>query len=483
MKSSLLKKAVLLLIGVGIGIIFMAANQYLAFGKQKVIVREPQVPTESKIKYSPPTHPKFSYGKIKKRLPDIIAQMKPEVREVTDSIFVASGYGLANVVMVITDGGLIILDTGDSDDVAKRILKAFRKITDKQIRYIILTHSHLDHVNGFNTFFSPGVEVITTEAFLDGQHYQYHLYGDYQKWARAFQLGQFEPLHAFPMPFNPFKGLVGITPPDIHSTTTFKDKYSFTFGGKRFELIHTTGETDDHLAIWMPDERILFPGDLYYKSFPNLSSPMIPSRDVRGWIDSLSMFIELEPEILIPHHTEPVRGMQTIREHLVNYREAIKFVHDETVRCINEGKSVEEAVSEIKLPNQLAGLPYLQELYGRVEWSVRGIYRGNTGWYNGLGTDLFPLPQEYRAREIVALAGGADKILLRAIELQKNGEHQLCAELCDIVIAANPNDKLAHRIKAESLHHLAFSTMNMNSLNFYRSAYSIHMKKAQEPEE
>ena len=259
-----------------------------------------------------------------------------------------------------------------------------------------------------------------------------------------------------------------------------RSQYTFTLGGKRFELFHTQGETEDHLAIYLPHCDALLVGDLYYHSFPNLSTPMLEPRPVRGWIKSLNRFIEMSPRHLVLGHTDPLTGKQLILEHLRNYRDAIKYVHDETVRCINQGKTVDQAVAEIKLPEHLAKLPYLQEYYGRVAWSVRGIYRGYTGWYDGKGTGLNPLPPEYRARELVTLAGGANNILSRAIELQKNKEYQLSAELCDIVLAANPQDKAAHRIKAVSMHFLAYGYNNLNCFGFYRSAYAMHMKAAQE---
>jgi alkyl sulfatase BDS1-like metallo-beta-lactamase superfamily hydrolase len=188
--------------------------------------------------------------------------------------------------------------------------------------------------------------------------------------------------------------------------------------------------------------------------------------------------IEMEPAYLIPGHTPAIMGAENVRDVLTHYSRAILHVYERTVECINEGKTVEQAVQTVRLPEDLAGLPYLRELYGRVDWSVRGIYQGLTGWYDGHGTDLAPLAPGCRARETVALTGGADRILARAIELQKNGEHQLTIELCDIVIDANPEDKLARTVKANSLEALAFTGGNLNMFGFYRSAAALERQAA-----
>ena len=95
-----------------------------------------------------------------------------------------------------------------------------------------------------------------------------------------------------------------------------------------------------------------------------------------------------------------------------------------------------------------------------------------------MGTSLAPLPPAFPAREAVALAGGSDKILARAMELQEKGEHQLACELCDIVIAANPSDRLARLIKAASLENMAFTSGNLNMFGFYRSAAAQERKAA-----
>jgi alkyl sulfatase BDS1-like metallo-beta-lactamase superfamily hydrolase len=461
--------------GLIIGAVVTVSIGCLKWKGPEVVVREPEVPGEAVIEYTPPPQPSFPAEFMAKYMPILMTMITPRVQKLTEDVYVAMGYAMGSVTMVVTDEGLVIIDTTESEGSAQKILSAFRKITDQPVRYIIYTHFHPDHNQGTRVFYEEGVEIIATREFLDWIDWPTDQY-----FHRSLDVlgGAAEPEYAFDLPVSsPFQS-AGKVPEVMLPTVTFEHEYSFNLGGKRFELFHTRGETEDHLAIWLPDQRVLHVGDLYYMSYPNLTGITLEARPVLGWIESLTRFIELEPEYLALGHTKSLKGAGLIKEHLENYREAIQYVHDQTVRCINEGKTVDQAVAEILLPDHLADLPYLQGLYGRVDWSVRGIYDDYTGWYEGFGTSLFPLPPEHRAREVVALAGGADKIIARAIELQKNGEHQLTAELCDIVIQANPGDRLAHVVKAYSMQHLAFSADNLLAIGSYLSAFSMHMKEA-----
>jgi alkyl sulfatase BDS1-like metallo-beta-lactamase superfamily hydrolase len=304
--------------------------------------------------------------------------------------------------------------------------------------------------------------------------------GEFHNRSRHNQFGDIAEDYAREIPFKSPVRLPTLTESKdfVWPTITFDREYAFVLGGKRFELYHTIGETPDHLMVWLPDEKALFCGDLFYLSFPNLSSPMLEPRPGKGWYESLERMIAMEPEYLIPGHTSTVIGAENVREILTDRSRAIRYVYEQTIKCINEGKSVDEAVQAIKLPEELAPMKQLEEGYGRVDWSVRGIYQGEVGWYDGRGTKLNPLPPGYRARELVALAGGADKILARAIDLQKKGEHQLVCELCDVVLEANSDDKLAHIVKANSLEYLAYASGNLNMFGFYRSAASLERQGA-----
>lgn len=450
--------------------------QFVSSGSKQRVVREPQPPSESTLAYTPPPAPKFSTEDLL-RLAALKKKFSPTVEKITDRIYLARAFALGSVGMFITDEGLVIVDTTESRSAAEKILARFRDITDLPIRYIIYTHGHRDHTLGTPAFFSQGVEVIATNAAVKLlQAYREELRSFHDR-CRANQSGRLAAEYSMPTEIKSiFKP--EIDPQLIWPTKTFDEKYSFELGGARIELYHTIGETPGHLMVWLPQERVLFSGDLYYESFPNLSTPMLEPRPVKGWYESLDRMISLQPAYLVPSHSSAVIGEKNVREVLTNHSRAIRCVYEETVMAINQGLTVNEAVEKISLPPDLAQRDHLKEYYGRVDWSVRGIYQGLTGWYDGRGTGLNPLPLRYLNRELVLLAGGADKLLARAIELQKAGEHQLVCELCDVVINANPKDNLARIIKSFSLDYLGYQSGNLNMFGFYRSAAALERQHA-----
>jgi len=455
----------------------MLAGRYVSFRDTRTLVREPAVPAEATLAYTPAPPPPIPAAVLVK-LARARAMMTPRVEQITEHIYQARGFALGNVQMVVTDEGLVIIDTTESPDAAREILKRFREITDRPVRVVVYTHGHLDHVLGTGVFLEEGTEVVSTRELVDFVEKDFVELREFHVRSRLNQAGLLAPAYARPLPlpalFRGLDSLDGLVRP----TVTFEGAHSFVLGGRTFELYQTRGETPDHLMVWLPEGRVLFCGDLYYESFPNLSSPMLEPRPVKGWAESLERMLALEPEILVPGHTAPVMGRREVRQRLENYRRAILHVYEETVRHINRGTPVEQAAAAVRLPPDLEGLDYLQEMYGRVDWSVRGIYREKTGWYDGRGTGLAPLPPAHLARELVGLAGGANNLLARAVMLQQGGEHQLAVELCDVAIEANPGDKLARVVKAASLDALALTSGNLNMFGFYHSAAALERQAA-----
>jgi len=201
-----------------------------------------------------------------------------------------------------------------------------------------------------------------------------------------------------------------------------------------------------------------------------LSNPMRPDRPVLAWAESLERMRALRAEYLVPSHGLPVCASDEIDRVLANYIRAIRHLHDETVKRLNLGMTVERVIRQVRLPDELAQLPYLRESYGMVKWAVKGIFRQYTGWYTFNPTDLRPNPPRLLNETLMQVCGGAGPLMERTSRALRGGNAQLALELADIILAVRPSHLGARTLKMRSLLELARSAKNGVERNVYRAA-------------
>jgi len=412
----------------------------------------------------------------------------PKLYEPAPGVFSAVGYGIANSIMVVGRSGVVIIDTTDSLDEARKVWSLFEpKTGGKPVVAIIYTHNHNDHINGAAAFpLAKGGKVIAHETLLR----------EAAKWngvaapaiaARAARMyGVFLPKGTpdgfVSVGIGPYLsafsggGAGGFVPPN----TTFKDRLEITLGGEKFVLEHAPGETEDQILVWAPQRKILFPGDNIYKAFPNLYTIRGTSyRDPVQWANSIDRMRALKADVLVPSHTRPLVGAQAIATELTNYRDAIRFTHDQTVRWMNKGLTPDEIVEKVKLPAHLAADPYLFEHYGTVEWSVRSIFAGYMGWFGGDPASLSFDAPDVRAGEIVALAGGPGPALAAAQKAFDAGRWRWAGELAGHVGRTDPSLKpQAEALQARAFRQLGYDSVSPNGRNYYLERAAELEKKA-----
>ena len=400
------------------------------------------------------------------------AEFRQEVIKVTDGVYVAIGFGLANCILLEGDDGVVIVDAMESVEAAIPVKEAFSKITTKPVKAIIYTHYHADHIMGATVMAGedhPDIYSHATTSYYLDRIATITRETTYRRAMRQFgtRLPEGGIINAGIGPrleYDESKTLGVLIP----NKTFSEDHFNLEIAGLKLVLFYAPGETPDQIIIWMPEKKVLLPADNYYKSFPNLYAIRGTAyRDVKRWVASLDKMRVLKPEYLVPQHTRPVSGAEEIYQTLTNYRDAIQFVHDQTIRWMNKGLTPLEIVEKVQLPPHLARQPYLHEYYGTVPWSVRAIFDGYLGWFGGNAADLFPLPLKERARRFADLAGGEQALLDRARQALEGQDYQWALELSDQLLQLNPESEDVRKLKATALKALGSRQIAATARNYY----------------
>lgn len=395
----------------------------------------------------------------------------PTVTEIIPgTIFHVMGYGHSNASFIIGNESVILIDTLDSDVRGARLARLIAAMTDKPVKTILYTHGHPDHISGAGAFAESHPEVIAfapvrpllarTEQLANVQHRRGIRQFGYELSAEEAISQGIGIREGFAIGEGTRKPL----PP----TTVYRDEaVSLDIDGVALTLRAAPGETEDQISIWSDEHRVLFCGDNYYGCWPNLYAIRGGQyRDIAGWIDSLDRLREYPAEALLPGHTRPIVGREAVAEVLANFRDALDHVLTETLACMDRGMGIEATVEAVTLPERYLRLPYLQEFYGTVAWSVRSVYTGYLGWFDGNPTNLNPLPPYERAKKTISQMGGIEAVA-DVVRRESASDAQWALELADLLLTLDPNRTDIRQAKATALMALARRETSANGRHYY----------------
>ncbi len=197
----------------------------------------------------------------------------------------------ANAGIIIGKDGVLVVDTLTSAKEGQRFLADIRKVTDKPIRYVVNTHTHLDHAFGNCVFAGLGAVVISHTA------------------DRAL-------LEKLGTDILKKVGGYGLKPEDMVGTEIslpslfFSDRLSIDLGGEVVELIRVEpSHTEGSVVVWLPKQKLLFSGDILFTDF----HPFLADGDFNGWYKTLDSLLALDVERIVPGHG-PLSGKKDLRE-------------------------------------------------------------------------------------------------------------------------------------------------------------------------
>jgi alkyl sulfatase BDS1-like metallo-beta-lactamase superfamily hydrolase len=368
---------------------------------------------------------------------------------------------ISGCAWIDTDDGVFLIDTLNSYRAA---LQAAERIKG-QIKYIIYTHGHLDHVSGTAAFMKDHPVIIANQYLPD----RLDLYKMLYRHRARISAQQFN------IPDRPEKTLESLDR-TVYPTQTFVGDMTIQLGGKTFELHTARAETDDVCWIWVPQIRSAFIGDLIIGSFPNIGNPWKPTRFALDWAKTLEKVRLLNPEYIFCNGAGIVYRGQQAREALDDHIEIIRNLHDQVVDCINREMHITEMIHKVKIPEHLKNSPYLPSSYSRTEFFVYNVYHWYHGYFDGNPANLLPRPEKEIKTALLDLIGDPDKVLRRAKELMQQGKAQLGLQVLDVLIGADPENIDARKLRIELLEMLGEKDVCLMSRNSW--VYFIEQDKA-----
>ena len=257
----------------------------------------------------------------------LLAQdLGPHFKKIKDGIYVyAQKPADSNAGIILTQEGIVLIDSGHNPPDSQAILKAVKQLTSQPIRFLINTEPHGDHTTG-HFLFSPPAIIIAHEGATDSMK-------------KAYNPQRNEKLMAdYPDMRESFKGFKMITP-----QIEYRDKMTLNVGERTFELyylknVHSEADT----AIWLPRERVIFSAAVAgVKRFSNIR----PSVQIEDMISAMKMMKSLNPEIVVPGHGPP--GTTKIFDDSIQY---YTLLLERVGKMAKEGKSLDSIKKELRMP-------------------------------------------------------------------------------------------------------------------------------------
>jgi alkyl sulfatase BDS1-like metallo-beta-lactamase superfamily hydrolase len=400
--------------------------------------------------------------------------------EVTEGIYQVRGLDLSNVSFVEGDAGVIVIDPLISVETAAAALGLYRAHRgDRPVTGVIYTHSHVDHFGGVKGVTSQaevdaGVPVIAPAGFLEPAIAE----NVYAGTAMARRAGY---MYGAALPRGPRGGVgaglgqttstgtVSLIVPTVDITATGQE---LKVDGVRmvFQLAPGT-EAPAEMHFLFPDRKALCMAENATHTLHNiLTIRGAVVRNPHAWAGYLTEAIEMfgaQAEVVFTSHHWPTWGRDRVAGFLGLQRDLYAYLHDQTLRLLNQGYTGAEIAEQFELPPALERAWHAHGYYGSVSHNVKAIYQRYLGWYDGNPARLWQHPPQEAARRYVAFMGGADAVVDKARASCEEGDLRWAAEVLDHVVFAEPGHQAGRALLADVLEQLGFGAEN----GTWRSAY------------
>ncbi len=371
-----------------------------------------------------------------------------------------------NAMAVIGDDGVALLDSGPGGGRTAKMITHLRSATDLPVRYICYSHGHLGYNDGAGDWIEHNRERGEEPPTLVAHRNLRRRYDRYRE-----TLGLQRTLATMQFPGLPIS--FALVDPDL----TFEHRLSLPLAGRRIELIWVPSETDDCIAMWLPDDGLLYAGAAFPgTTIPNVGTPLRSQRFTIRWAESCELMASLGAETLVQEFGPVVRGTDAVNDRLLHTARILRWLRDEVVRRMNAGMSEGEILADITPPAEVETHDYLKARYGAVEYVIRDLYREENGWWDRNPTTLHPASPASAGDAVYQALDDPAAVVRRAAALHEAGDTQLAMHVVDLVANAGIVDDVvleARALKAELCRRRADEVRPYVSKALYRSSAEL----------
>ena len=384
--------------------------------------------------------------------------------KVTEGVWQVRGFDVSNLTVIAGKTGWILIDPLTSREAAAAALELVdAQLGKRPVSAVIYSHSHGDHYGGVRGVIDEKdvaagkVAVIAPARFMEEAASENIMAGVAMARRASYQFA------TALTPGAQGQMTSGIGPALSAGTTTLiaptdtiaKTGETRTVDGVDLEFQIVSGtEAPSEMNVWIAPARTFLAAEIATCSFHNILTPRgAKVRDAHAWAEMLDEAVQRyapKSDTLIASHCWPRFGQADLTGFLSAQRDNYRYLHDQTVRRMNQGETMDEIAEEVVQPPALAATWANHGYYGTYRHNAKAIYQFYLGWYDGAPVHLNQLPPTKRATRYVAAMGGKAKVLALAKKAMAAGDYRWSSDLLDKLVFADPTNTVAREALADS---------------------------------
>jgi alkyl sulfatase BDS1-like metallo-beta-lactamase superfamily hydrolase len=400
--------------------------------------------------------------------------------KVAEGIYQLRGFDLANISLIEGKTGWIVVDPGTSRESAAVAMAFARKhLGDAKVTGMVFTHSHPDHFGGALGVLSAEemqerkVPVVAPAGFMEEVTSEMVLNGVAMGRRGQYMYGMHLPRSATGkvddgLGKDSAWGSIGLLPPSI---VVEQPRQELEIDGRKFIFYNVpSSEAPSEFVFYLPELKAFNGAEMMSQTLHNLYTLRgAKVRDGLKWARYLDTSLEWakDADVLFNQHHWPVWGKERISQSISMQRDTYKYIHDQTVRQINAGKTGPEIAETLSMPPAIQNFLNVRGYYGTVSHNVKAVYQMYMGWYDANPANLNPHPPVEAAKRYIDMAGGADKVIAHAQAAYDQGDFRWTAEALKHVVYADPKNARAKELQAKAFEQMAYMAESAPWRNAY----------------